>query len=475
MTDLLDVYLDGTLVGHVAQTSQGALSFDYLDDYRARPHATPLSLSMPLARSHHSVRPTRAYLQGLLPDSRDLLAHLARQYGVSAGNPFALLACMGRDAAGAVQLLPHGYDSTDAASRHGDVRELDDEDFAHVVADLIANQDTWGLHETADMRWSLPGAQPKVALFLTGDGRWAVPHDSTPTTHIVKPAIPPYQNHHINEFMTLAAARHLGLSVADSFIVTTTSGDNAFVSVRYDRVLSRGRWIRLHQEDVCQALAVPPDKKYQSDGGPGVGRIGQLFRNLPDPEDAHHNAVRFFDALAFNLAALGTDAHAKNYSLLLDGDHARLAPLYDLGSHAAYPTRNGTPLTMAMSIDGQFRADAIGVDALTRQASKLGLDAEYAHDRAREITAGISDAYADAATQVTRALGDAPFANELADSVAAYARQRGWSPRATTIPLRSAAGSSTGIARGKTTPASTRGSFASRVGVRPDGTLHEEQ
>src|SRR5690606_37444203 len=123
-----------------------------------------------------------------------------------------------RDAAGAVQVLPPGQPSADAVERQGDVRELTDSDFAELVAHLVRNGDTWG-RCTGDARWSLPGAQPKVALFRTEDGRWAVPHDSTPTTHILKPAVPPYPDHHINEFMTMAAARELGLHVADDSLV----------------------------------------------------------------------------------------------------------------------------------------------------------------------------------------------------------------------------------------------------------------
>src|SRR5690606_23377918 len=105
--------------------------------------------------------------------------------------------------------------------------------------------------------------------------------------------------------------RHLGLVVADDFVTTTTRGDHAFVSVRYDRAEIDGRWRRRHQEDLCQALTIPPEKKYQADGGPGIATIAQLLSSNPDAADARDNARRFFDAIVFNVAALGTDAHAK--------------------------------------------------------------------------------------------------------------------------------------------------------------------
>ena len=425
MTDELRVYLDGTAIGSLAQNAGGGIQFAYDDEYRQLRSATPLSLSMPLIRQAHKNKQTRAFLQGLLPDSEGRLAELGREHHVSPSNPFALLSHTGRDAAGAVQILAPGDDSPDAARRQGDVTRLSEQEFGALVADVIANRDTWG-RRTANARWSLPGAQPKVALFRTPEGEWAVPNDSTPTTHIIKPAVPPYSSHHINEFMTMSAARHLGLRVAKDFVTTTDRGDHAFVSERYDRVERDGRWVRLHQEDICQAMAVPPQNKYQSDGGPSINQIAELFRGLPDAEDRRFNAGHFYDALVFNLAAQGTDAHAKNYSFMLNGDRATMAPLYDLGSHAPYPTKNNQPLQLAMAFDGEYRLSAVGIEALVRAGVKLGLDRDSAHDRAVTITAGIVDAYKEAADDARGQLGSHEFIDEMVNSIERYARERGW-------------------------------------------------
>lgn len=426
MTVRLATYLDGRRIGTLTQTEQGNLTFSYVDAYRRQRGATPLSLSLPLARAEHPNRPTRAFLQGLLPDSAGRLAELSREFGVSPRNPFGLLAHMGRDAAGAVQILPEGEASGDAAVRTGELSILSDDDFAELVADVIANQDSWGRRDNANVRWSLPGAQPKVALFRTAAGQWAVPEDSTPTTHIVKPAVPPYSDHHINELMTMGAARHLGLVVADDFVTTTTRGDHAFVSVRYDRAEIDGRWRRRHQEDLCQALTIPPEKKYQADGGPGIATIAQLLSSNPDAADARDNARRFFDAIVFNVAALGTDAHAKNYSLLLDGDRVTLAPLYDLGSHAPYPVRGDALPRLAMSVEGEYRAAGITTLSLARAGRRLGLDETYAFDRATEITSRIVEAYEASAAIARESLGDHEFIERMLNSIRDHARQRGW-------------------------------------------------
>lgn len=432
MASELHAYLDGVRVGVFTQSRTGALGFEYDDRYRRSRAATPMSLSMPLARQVHKNAPTRAYLKGLLPDSAGRLRELASEYHVSENNPFALLSHIGRDAAGAVQLLPDGEDSDDAATRTGRIQEHSDEDFADLVRDLIANSATWGVRRAG--RWSLPGAQPKTALFRTAEGLWATPLDSTPTTHIVKPAVPPYSEHHIVEYMTIAAARHLGLQVAEGELATTTAGDDVFISRRYDRAFTGERWARLHQEDLCQALGVEPDKKYQSDGGPGVGKIADLFRGLPNGSDRQDNRRRFFDALAFNLAAVGTDAHAKNYSLLLDGSRATLAPLYDLGTHAPYPAPEGQPMKLAMSLDGEYTVDRVGENALQAAGRRLGLDPDEALVRSREILRGIVSAFDQAAADAISVLGNVPTITRVRDAIADNARARGWASSTIVIP-----------------------------------------
>ena len=103
----------------------------------------------------------------------------------------------------------------------------------------------------------------------------------------------------------MSAARHLGLNVANDDVTVTSLGDPVFVSERYDRQLINGRWVRLHQEDLGQALSVDPRRKYQSDGGLGAKEVAGLFRQLPARDDTSAAATCFFDALCFNLAIHG--------------------------------------------------------------------------------------------------------------------------------------------------------------------------
>jgi serine/threonine-protein kinase HipA len=332
----LRVYLDGVHIGELRQSPQGALSFTYDDAYRIDPDATPLSMSMPLASAEHRNKPVRAYLDGLLPDSQAARARWAQQFNVSANNSFALLSHVGRDAAGAVQVLPPDVDPGDALSRDGDIEWLTDQDFARLSLDLAENGDNWDPGRFGG-RWSLSGAQPKIALFRDpATLQWGIPRDSTPTTYVVKPAIEGFAEHHVNEALCLTAAREVGLLAARAELVEVANVQ-AVISHRYDRRQdSNGRWLRVHQEDLCQALAVHPSQKYQSDGGPGIAEIAGLLGRLPI-DDRLISAERIFKALVFNVLIGGTDAHAKNFSMLLIGPRAQAAPLYDVASAACYP------------------------------------------------------------------------------------------------------------------------------------------
>ncbi|OMC01051.1 hypothetical protein A5733_03175 [Mycobacterium sp. NS-7484] len=107
---------------------------------------------------------------------------------------------------------------------------------------------------------------------------------------------------------------------------------------------------------MCQALSVHPGLKYQSDGGPGVGDVADLLNRLPI-EDRAVNAERFFKALSYNILIGGTDAHAKNYSLVLIGSRAQVSPLYDTASAAPYDQRER--LRSSMQPEAQRMAERI--------------------------------------------------------------------------------------------------------------------
>ncbi|MDN4516694.1 MULTISPECIES: type II toxin-antitoxin system HipA family toxin [Mycolicibacterium] len=410
-TRTLRVYLDGTPIGTMTQSSHGALGFTYDGAYTGQDDPTPLSLSMPIPSSRHRDKAVRAYLEGLLPDREGVRQRWAREYSVSPNNPFGLLAHVGRDAAGAVQILPPDLDPADARACDGDIQWLSAADLSDLARDLTTHQSDWNPGRF-EGRWSLAGAQPKIALFRdTKSGRFGIPRDSTPTTAILKPALVGYTQHHINEALCQRAAREAGLLAAESEL-TQIGEVQVLISTRYDRRHDGTLWHRVHQEDMCQALSVHPALKYQSDGGPGVGDVADLLNRLP-VEDRAVNAERFFKALTYNVLIGGTDAHAKNYSLVLIGSRAQVAPMYDAASAAPYDQRDH--LRSSMKIGEHWKMLDVNNSDWAKVGRRLGISAEQATAWVGELRNKLPDAFERAVASL--ALSARPEAGRMAERI----------------------------------------------------------
>jgi serine/threonine-protein kinase HipA len=168
---------------------------------------------------------------------------------------------------------------------------------------------------------------------------------------------------------------------------------------RYDRLRLKGRKVlpidksggevhRIHQEDCCQALKVDPRNKYQRDGGPGIRAIMELLSGSGRPSE---DRDRFIRACVFNYVIGGSDAHAKNYGLLLSArGRFRLAPLYDIASWLPY-SRNRKGDKFAMSVDGYYHFDRIFPRHWEAEAKKCGYDAARALAHIRDILARLPD------------------------------------------------------------------------------------
>jgi serine/threonine-protein kinase HipA len=391
MTDTLLVILEDAVAGALSRARSGRLSFDYDQEYRARANATALSLSMPLQVASHGDRVVTPWLWGLLPDNEAVLRRWARHFHVSASSPFSLLSTpVGEDCAGAVRFVaPAGLDR--ALGIPGEITWLSDKQVAERLLELREDSTDW-LGRSFTGQFSLAGAQAKTALFFK-DGRWGVPSGSTPTTHMLKPAVAGLDDHDLNEHLCLDAARRSGL-IAGRTDIARFVDETAVVVARYDRVTG-DRVRRVHQEDFCQALGVPPIRKYQNEGGPGVGSVGKLLREVMAPDIAEDAVWRFADALIWNWLIAGTDAHAKNYSLLLAGNQVRLAPLYDIASALPYRTHE-RKLRFAMKLGGDYRVYPRH-NRWPAVARDLGLDHEALMTRVHELTDVVLDAFADAA------------------------------------------------------------------------------
>ncbi|KVQ26326.1 type II toxin-antitoxin system HipA family toxin [Burkholderia cepacia] len=334
-TRALSIWTNGQRVGTWRIPARGDIELLYDADWKQSAVGRPLSLSLPFGVGEAPLRGERVnhFFDNLLPDSDAIRRRLAARFGTATTEPFDLLAALGRDCIGAVQLL--GEDDAPTGLNRIDGTPLSDDDVARVL-DQASGVATAG-GDDDDFRLSLAGAQEKTAL-LFHDGRWMRPHGATPTTHILKLPLGLVGNKRAdltasveNEWLCLAILRAYGLSVAQAEIVRF--GAHKVLSVaRFDRALHRdGGWLlRLPQEDFCQALGVPPHLKYESHGGPGVPDLAGLLRRS---ETSREDLDTLFAALIVFWMLAAPDGHAKNFSLrLLAGGRFRLTPLYDVMS-----------------------------------------------------------------------------------------------------------------------------------------------
>ncbi|MCR5894827.1 MULTISPECIES: type II toxin-antitoxin system HipA family toxin [Burkholderia] len=334
-TRALSIWTNGQRVGTWRIPARGDMELLYDADWKQSAVGRPLSLSLPFGVGEAPLRGERVnhFFDNLLPDSDAIRRRLAARFGTATTEPFDLLAALGRDCIGAVQLL--GEDDAPTGLNRIDGTPLSDDDVARVL-DQASGVATAG-GDDDDFRLSLAGAQEKTAL-LFHDGRWMRPHGATPTTHILKLPLGLVGNKRAdltasveNEWLCLAILRAFGLSVAQAEIVSF--GAHKVLSVaRFDRALHRdGGWLlRLPQEDFCQALGVPPHLKYESHGGPGVPDLAGLLRRS---ETSREDLDTLFAALIVFWMLAAPDGHAKNFSLrLLAGGRFRLTPLYDVMS-----------------------------------------------------------------------------------------------------------------------------------------------
>ena len=336
--------MNGDFVGTWSNQSHMGETLQYDEDWVRSERGRPLSISLPFTVSNRPHRGdlVRNYFENLLPDSQQIRDRVARRFQVGSTNAFALLAEIGRDCVGALQILPLGEAPAKLISV--DATQLSDAQVARRlrgVSDPSLHSEP--AHDDDDCRISIAGAQEKTALLHTG-GQWYVPHGSTPTTHILKLPLGLVGNLRLdlsesveNEWLCMQILAAYGMPVARTQMLTFEDVKVLAVE-RFDRQWAThsdgNRWIvRLPQEDMCQVTGTAPHLKYESDGGPGIDRIMNV---LATSRQSTRDVRTFFQAQVLFWMLCATDGHAKNFSLALGrGGAYELTPLYDVLS--AYP------------------------------------------------------------------------------------------------------------------------------------------
>lgn len=391
---LIAIHL-GKLVGNIT-LSVDKLSFTYEPTWQRSSASFPISLSMPLTAQTYADKHIRPFLSGLLPDNTLVLSNWAKKFGVSPKNPFRLLAHVGEECAGAIQFVtPQRAQKLLSENPPTDIQWLSDHQFQDRLRELAKDQSSARRLGDAG-QFSLAGAQPKTGLYQCPEtGKWGIPSGTAPTTHILKPNMGEFDDYELNEHFCLSLANKVNLRAATSEIINLD--DLQIISVkRYDRKhLQDHTVLRVHQEDTCQALSYPPDRKYQSDDGPDAAQIFHLLATASSKPTA--DQTRFLDALLFNWLIGGTDAHSKNYSLLLAGNgQVRLAPLYDITSCLAYPIK--IPIQkakLAMKIASEYKLHKITADHWRRAAKIWKIDQDLVMQRYDILTKSIPNAAAE--------------------------------------------------------------------------------
>ena len=365
------VYFEQRRVGTIEIDKAGP-SFLYDPAWIALRGAFPISVTMPLSAERITSDVFLPWAANLLPESEQLRT-LGQLLGMARSDVVGLLSAIGGDTAGA---LSFGHPGRTASVQWRPVGSP--EDLEKVIEELPSKPFLVG-DEGVSM--SLAGVQTKLAVAIDGAGHVCIPMNGSPSTHILKPDLPRLLGGVQNEAFCLALARRLNVPAPN--FTTGRAGSRAYLLVqRYDRLAAGDRWRRLHQEDYCQALGKPPSAKYEFNQtglpGPTLTDMFEVTRRYLPPTEI----VDLLDMVIFNVIACNTDAHAKNYSIMIRGSGVSLAPIYDVMCGEVW---ENVTKKLAQTVAGKSRGDYLDVRDWQRLARECGLNAKQVIDRVRTL------------------------------------------------------------------------------------------
>jgi serine/threonine-protein kinase HipA len=423
----LTLWANGDYVGRWTLTARGDMELQYDAGWLASPRGRPISLSLPFNFDNEPLKGDNVahYFEGLLPDSDAIRKRVAARFKTGSTEAFDLLAAIGRDCVGALQLLPEGEAPAGVDRIDGVV--VDDEAIERHLLEVVAPDRFAGARDPDDdFRISLAGAQEKDA-FLWWNGKWMKPRGATPTTHIFKLPLglvggrrADFSTSVDNEWLCLRLFKAYGLPAAEARI-GTFGQQRVLVVERFDRSVSADgtRLFRLMQEDFCQATGTSPLLKYENEGGPG---LTQLFTLVQQSLDAGRDLRVLMASQILFWMLRAPDGHAKNFSIQLQAGTAgrfRLTPVYDVMS--AWPVIGPGPnqwaaqdLKLAMALLGRnrhYQMQNIQRRHFNSTAKKVGYG-ENAEPLLQELVARTPDVVAQVQAELPQG-----FSQRAADKV----------------------------------------------------------
>jgi serine/threonine-protein kinase HipA len=381
------VFYETRRVGTI-ETHEDGPSFVYDPEWLRTRGAFPLSILMPLSPRRTPPQIFEPWAANLLPEASQLQA-VGRRLGAAPEDTIAILAAIGRDTAGALSIGRPG-----STNPGGWVRVPSESALERIINELPSKPFLVG---EDGISMSLAGVQNKLGVAVDGKGRICVPHDGAPSTHILKPDSERLFGGVQNEALCLTIARRVGLNAPR--VTTGKAGKRTYLLVtRYDRIEQAGRWRRLHQEDFCQALGKPPSAKYEANQsgirGPTLADMFALTRNAMRAPDV----LNLLDCVTFNILVCNTDAHAKNYALMISGKGFSLAPIYDVMCAAAW---EGITRNLAQKIAGKNRGEHLKRRHWQAFAAECGLNAPRLIKRVEELAQMVLREVEPAAAEVS--------------------------------------------------------------------------
>lgn len=382
----LPVFYETRPVGTIEGQRGGGARFDYDPAWINLRGAFPISTTIPLDMRTAEPEKFTPWIANLLPESAQLSA-VSFNLKTSQQDIIGILSEIGRDTAGALSFKERG-------STNLEWRKIPDEVSLERIINELPSKPFLVGEEGVSM--SLAGAQSKIGVVLDADGNIHIPINGSPSTHILKPDIQRLWGSVQNEALCMVLAKRCGLNAPT--VTTGRAGARSYLLIeRYDRRLVGNRWRRIHQEDFCQALGYFPGSKYERNntGVPGP-KLPQLFGFVRDIVNVA-DVTRLLDYLIFNVIVCNTDAHSKNYSVLITAAGASLTPIYDVMCSETWEnvTRN-----LANTIAGKTRGDYIKGRHWQREAAACSLNPTLVLNRVESLSNKVIDQLKDAVAEV---------------------------------------------------------------------------
>ncbi|WP_405457632.1 HipA domain-containing protein [Streptomyces sp. NBC_00101] len=352
------VLLHGLRVGTLCQKGDYT-RFVMSDRYLDNPQRSVLGLRFEenLRAPYASALRLPKWFSNLLPEG-PLREWIADDRGVSLDREMELLAQVGHDLPGAVQILK---------------AEGPEEDWEWQDPSAGGDVSAGGADGPSPWRFSLAGVALKFSMLSHGD-RLTVPTGGEIGDWLVK--FPDYRHADVprNEYAIMSLAKSVGIDAPEVRLLHRDQLEGlphrmwpnsevwAYAVRRFDRTADRKR-TRIHIEDFAQVRDKYPQDKYMS-SFETVAAISYRKRDVASLREAARR-------IAFSVAVGNGDAHLKNWSLIYaDGRNPSLSPVYDLVSTVPYAPGDETE-DLGLKFGGSKRFDRVGLSAFERLEGAL--------------------------------------------------------------------------------------------------------